>query len=120
MTAAELTNWVNGYLGMEGDDCYKVRTVTGWLHILGFKVKETTKGIFMDGHERANVVKDRQERFLPTWRHFVDRSVWSQQEEDGSYTLIREDSPYILVSVDQKAHSSYDIQHMYVLYITVH
>ena len=27
-------------------------TVVNWLHILGFKVTETKKGVYFDGHER--------------------------------------------------------------------
>ena len=34
-----------------------------WLHDVGFKVKRITKGIYVDGHEREDVVMDRDEFF---------------------------------------------------------
>ena len=40
-----------------------VETARHWLHELGFKVLTSKKGCFVDGHEREDVVKDRQ-KFL--------------------------------------------------------
>jgi hypothetical protein len=42
-----------------------VRTMERWLHWMGYSWKEVRKGIYKDGHEREDVVRDRQERFLP-------------------------------------------------------
>ncbi|KAA8895514.1 hypothetical protein FN846DRAFT_911693 [Sphaerosporella brunnea] len=42
-----------------------VRTMERWLHWMGYTWKEVRKGIYKDGHEREDVVHDRQERFLP-------------------------------------------------------
>ena len=34
-------------------------TMSNWLHICGFKVSESKKGIYYDGHERDDVVEVR-------------------------------------------------------------
>lgn len=70
------------------------------------KVKPYKKGVYVDGHEREDVVLDRQERFLPQMEELMRESVGVRQEMDGSITIVNEDAKYIIVSVDQKAHHS--------------
>lgn len=41
----------------------RLRTTRRWLHELGFEYKEVKKDVFIDGHERPDVVEDCQ-RFL--------------------------------------------------------
>jgi hypothetical protein len=38
-----------------------VQTIVRWLHRLGMTYDEVRKGIYKDGHEREDVVKDRQQ-----------------------------------------------------------
>ena len=38
-----------------------VRTANRWLHNLGFTPKSHKKGLYVDGHEREDVVKSREE-----------------------------------------------------------
>ena len=35
------------------------RTARNWLRKLGFEYKDVCKDVFIDGHERADVVEDR-------------------------------------------------------------
>ena len=70
------------------------------------QVKPYKKGVYVDGHEREDVVKDRQERFLPEMEELMRESVGVREELDGSLTIINEDAKHIIVSVDQKAHHS--------------
>ena len=42
-----------------------LRTAIRWLHHLGFKSKNHKKGVYINGHEREDVVKHREE-FLKT------------------------------------------------------
>lgn len=42
-----------------------VSTARQWLQREGFKFTLHKKAIYYDGHDRSDVVKDRQERFLP-------------------------------------------------------
>ena len=70
------------------------------------QVKETKKGAYTDGHERDDVVQDRQERFLPQMSEIMEECVGVRQNEDGTISIVNEDAKWILVSMNQKAHRS--------------
>ena len=73
------------------------------------------KGVYVDGHEREDVVRDRQDRFLPEIEQVLSECVRVEVKEDGAITFVNEDAPYILVSVDQKAHKSNETPSWYEL-----
>ena len=52
-----LTEWVNCFLDLDEENEYKPGTVRNWLHICRFSLSESKKGVYIDGHERADVVK---------------------------------------------------------------
>ena len=67
MTAQHFRDWVNGSLlplvsqhHPPVQQQIKVRTASRWLHMLGFQPSKTHKGIYVDGHERADVVDYRK------------------------------------------------------------
>ena len=49
------------------------RTAWRWLLKLGWRLKTLKKGVYMDGHERDDVVKYRNEVFLPAMAKFEER-----------------------------------------------
>lgn len=49
------------------------RTARRWLLKLGWRLTRLRKGVYMDGHEREDVVKYRQEVFLPAMAVFEER-----------------------------------------------
>ncbi|NBV29198.1 hypothetical protein EBS02_09335, partial [bacterium] len=49
------------------------RTAARWMRVLGFDRFKKRKGYFTDGHNRKDVVDDRQSRFLPTMKRFQRR-----------------------------------------------
>jgi len=51
------------------------RTARCWLIKLGWRYTEVRKGVYMDGHERADVVQYRQTIFLPLMAKFEARMV---------------------------------------------
>ena len=59
----------------------KSRTARNWLHKLGFEYKDVKKDVFVDGHERSDVVEDRK-KFLSTMKDLEPYLV--KFEEDGS------------------------------------
>ena len=69
-------------------------------------MKECKKSTYVDEHEREDVVRDRQERFLPQMEEILAECVGVTEDEDGSISIVNEDAEWILVSVDQKAHKS--------------
>ena len=59
----------------------KSRTARKWLHKLGFEYKDVKKDVFVDGHERLDVVEDR-EKFLNMMKDLEPYLV--EFEQDGS------------------------------------
>ena len=63
MTIRSFCFWVNNKLlpnsTLESGAPRKisVEVARQWLHTMGFKVKRVTKGIYVDGHKRADVVE---------------------------------------------------------------
>ncbi len=51
------------------------RTARCWLIKLGWRYTEVKKGVYMDGHEQADVVEYRQTTFLPLMAKFEARMV---------------------------------------------
>ena len=50
-------------------------TARRWLYKLGFRRKPLSKGVYMDGHERPDVVEYREKVFLPAMEKFERRMV---------------------------------------------
>lgn len=67
-----------------------VRTARRWLDLMGYKWRGEKKGQYVDGHEREDVVKYRQEYFLPQlaeWqlrtRKYNEHGEEEEEEEEG-------------------------------------
>ena len=63
MRPSKLRKYVNEHLlpehGLEGTICE--RTAARWLNKLGFRICHVRKGVYVDGHEREEVVAARKE-----------------------------------------------------------
>lgn len=63
MRPSKLRKYVNEHLlpelGIRGSICE--RTAARWLNKLGFRVCNVQKGVYVDGHEREEVVAARKE-----------------------------------------------------------
>ncbi|EEQ99708.1 hypothetical protein Pmar_PMAR010971 [Perkinsus marinus ATCC 50983] len=110
LTVKTVAQWVNTELGLEGDDCYSERSVGRWLHYLDFKIFTLKKTLYVDGHERSDVVADRQ-RFA----HALDEVYPSLLTIDDEILDVKPnpDATHILVSQDEKIHHSNDVQRRY-------
>ena len=71
--------------------------------------------MYVDGHEREDVVRDRQDRYLPEMEQLMRECVGVEQGEDGQINIINEEAEWILVSVDEKAHKSNETPSWYEL-----
>lgn len=70
-SAADLHNYINQPAIMERMGRRKpvtTRTARRWLKILEFRWGQEKKGMYSDGHEREDVVRYRQETFLPRYQ----------------------------------------------------
>jgi transposase len=65
----------------------KGRTARSWLKAMGYDFRQAQKGIYVDGHERPDVVEYRQKSFLPTldqYRPYLAQWVDGQLVEGPS------------------------------------
>ncbi|KIO24591.1 hypothetical protein M407DRAFT_76769, partial [Tulasnella calospora MUT 4182] len=51
------------------------RTAHNWLHVMEYRYGKERKGQYVDGHERSDVVKYRQDVFLVKWLDLEERMV---------------------------------------------
>ncbi|KAF4647126.1 hypothetical protein FOL47_005052, partial [Perkinsus chesapeaki] len=110
LTIKKVTEWVNEYLGLQDDDGYSERTVGGWMHYLGFGLVIVKKTLYIDGHEREDVIADRER----LGRQLDELKPKLLTIDDD--TLQIQDNPaaeYILISQDEKIHHSNDVQQRY-------
>jgi hypothetical protein len=67
-----------------------------WLCQLGFYLSKSKKGIYVDGHEREDMIAYRQEVFLPMMAK-LDLYAWQYEEkDDGTWKIIE---PILLLGV---------------------
>jgi len=68
----------------------RIRTARRWLKNMGFDHGRYTKGVYVDGHERPDVIKYRNEVFIPQWqaiRHRCNgRGSLTPDSEPGLWT----------------------------------
>ena len=88
----------------------RVRTARNWLKRLELHYHTISKNVYIDGHEREDVVEYRQKNFLPTWASFERRMVLFS--EDGSWTkllgLKEGEKPLVLVTHDESTFNAND------------
>ena len=88
----KLTHWVNNALPLEvngiGNTNISIRTVRNWMNTLGYKYGVWKKGVFIDGHEREDVVEYRHDflkrmmlrfKFMRCWEG-IDMDMALEQE----------------------------------------
>ena len=83
--AEDRTSWIHQCLlkrKNEGKLSITTSTAVRWLKRLGFQWREVRKGIFLDGHEKEDVVDYRTHTFIPEWSRLEKyMPTW---DEDGS------------------------------------
>ena len=64
------------------------QTAVKWLQEMGYKFRDVRKGVYKDGHERADVVAYRQAEFLPALQALENRMVhWELINANGEEEL---------------------------------
>ncbi len=64
-------------------------TVYLWLLRLGFHATESKKGVYVDGYEREDVIKYRQQIFLLVMEKLLALIVQYEEREDGTWSTIQ-------------------------------
>ena len=88
----------------------RARTARRWLHRLGLEYKTVAKGVFIDGHEREDVVRYRQEEFIPAIDRLCNYFVtWNLEGEMVlPPNLPPGEKPHILVTHDESTFNAND------------
>jgi len=77
-----LNEWILPSLGFALKNGLSERTARQWLVLLGWRHTRVKKGVYMDSHERPDIVKYRNNIFLPLMASFERRMVqWIQRPE---------------------------------------
>lgn len=88
----------------------RARTARRWLKKMGFTNCIVRKGVFVDGHERADVVHYRNHIFLPQWEQYKQCLVVFK--EDGTWekpiTLLEGEKPLVLITHDESTFNAND------------
>lgn len=88
----------------------RCRTARGWLNKLGFSWRKVQKGVYMDGHERSDVVQYRQEVFLPAFQEI--RTFLVTWNEEGQMIMPQNlppgQKPLVLVTHDESTFNAND------------
>jgi len=93
-----------------GGNRIRARTARNWLNKMGFINGEVRKGVFVDGHERKDVVDYRSNVFLLAWKDYERRMVVFS--EDGTWKLPSSlrpgERPVVLVTHDESTFNTND------------
>jgi hypothetical protein len=88
----------------------RARTARRWLANLGFDWKKFTKGLYIDGHERADVVTYRENEFLPKFESI--RHLLVTFDDHGNMilpqNLAAREKPHLLIAHDESIFRSND------------
>lgn len=87
----------------------RCRTARRWLHDLGYQWKTVSKGVYIDGHEREDVVEYRQKTFIPHFEDYRRYMVW--WDDDGFMhvpEMPRGQRAYALICHDESTFSAND------------
>ena len=114
ITAMSFANWVNNHLHLEADLPRQLSisesTAIRWMHYLGMNYLRYSKGLYIDGHERSDVVAYRDaflERMVEHSKYFF-RHEGEDMNTIISPSLQSGQRPRILVTHDESCFSSHD------------
>lgn len=105
--ASHVNEEILSTLGFDPPPTISVRTARRWLDEFGFKYSEVKKGLYMDGHERADVVAYREE-FLKRMALFEKQMPTFSGDDMEIETWPPSGQPVILVTHDECVFSAYD------------
>ena len=106
LTIADMRVWIGQRLELEEDDWFAESTILRWVHRLGFKVHTMNKSIYVDGHEREDVIRDRMD-FISKYDEIRKKSF--QVDEKTLEEKPNAHAKFIFVSQDEKIHHSNEL-----------
>ena len=90
----------------------RARTARMWLHRLGIHYKRLGKGVYVDGHEREDVVEYRQQVFVPKWLELRKRfCIFDPSDEASPWKIppgLGHEKGIVLVTHDESTFNAND------------
>ena len=114
----KLVQYLKEYVNSEGMITpieIKLRNAQNWLHHLGFEYKDVKKDVFIDGHERPDVIEDRK-KFLEKMEElkqylveFNEDNTMKKKNYPANYAVGSSDRrPVIVITNDECTFSAND------------
>ena len=107
LTLSDMRVWVGERLQLPESDWYAENTILTWINKMGFKVHVLKKSIYVDGHEREDVVESRKE-FIEKYEA-IYQECW-QLNDQTLEERPNSNAKFVLISQDEKIHHSNDVQ----------
>jgi len=85
-------------------------TACRWLHREGFQYISHKKGLYFDGHDRADVIEYRQKTFLPVLKSFEPQLVRYSVENPDQERLPKDQTNYVECCFVIVAHDEMTVQ----------
>jgi hypothetical protein len=88
------------------------RTAASWLHLMDYKFRDVRKGVYNNGHEQEDVVRYRQEVFLPALAEKEPWMVRWEFDQDNNIVIVMPEElppgtrPAVLVAHDESTFDS--------------
>jgi len=79
-----------------GGNRIRGRTACRWLKQLGLKYGTVTKGVYVDSHERPDMVEYWQTVFIPRWKELQQRFVVFK--EDGTWEMPKDKQLFVFIT----------------------
>ncbi len=110
-----LTKYINEEVMPNLDDGLSVklseRTIIQWMKIFGHSYREATKGVYMDGHERDDVVAYRGQFLTKTAKHEKRMPTFTDDYSDVVWPNLQNgEKPLIFVTHDEFIFHAFDGQ----------
>lgn len=98
------------HINIESRQTISTRTARRWMHTMGFRFQRYQKGVYIDGHERPDVVTYR-EKFLQevaNLDHLMSKWLDTNCKVRTFPTLIGEEKEHVWITHDESVFHTYD------------
>jgi hypothetical protein len=82
LTLLQIRTWVGEKLQLDETKWYAENTMMRWMHQLGFHIQTQKKSLYVDGHERPDVVASRV-KFMADYRKLREKCFLIDDASDS-------------------------------------
>ncbi|KAI3648086.1 hypothetical protein MP228_005940 [Amoeboaphelidium protococcarum] len=97
-----------GVMEKEGGGWISIRTCQNWMQVLGFQCKPHQKTFYVDGHEREDVVKYRNQSFVPQLLELSQKMTTYENGTAIRPQLEENECEYVWITQDESTYYAND------------